>query len=161
MSAGTQSNLTREEALEEIEALKKTVEQLKRDIQRVEKERAEDRKRMDRLERELGQEKAKTPDSKVGLAMQISRDEAVRVSRKGLKGGSIDWPEVKGIADRQHGVDLNSGTVYDAWDNLEQEWDAFHVRDGEDGPNTKNKQLACDRDAITPALEHAVASGGN
>lgn len=153
--------LSRDEALERVRELEETVQSLKKTVEQVQADRAQDRKRMDRLERELGQTKAETPDSKVGLAMQISRNEAVRVSRKGLSGGAIDWPTVRDIADRQHDIDLNSGTVYDAWDRPEEEWDAFHVRDGEDGPNTKNKQLACDRDAITPALEHAVTSGTN
>lgn len=121
------------------------------------------RDRMDQLESDVAA--SKTPDrgsrTKVVLAMEVARDEAVRRSKKGLRGGQVDYPTVRDIADREEGVELNSGTVYDAFDRLENEWSAFHVKAGEDGPNTPNKQLRCDRDEISPALEEVVRYDAN
>lgn len=101
------------------------------------------------------------PGTKVDLARQVARDEAVRRSTRGIRGGAVDFPTVRDLADRDVGVVLNSGTVYDAFDRLADEWAAFHVEDGEDGPHTQNTQLRCERDAITPALEDVVRTSRN
>lgn len=98
--------------------------------------------------------------SKIELATTIAKQESVRVSTKGLRGGAIDYPAVRDIADRQYDTELNSGTVYTAFDRLERQYDCFHVTDGQRGPNSKNKQLRAERDEIPRALLSDVSMGG-
>ena len=143
-------------ALDEFEAQAERLEEL-------EAENEELRERVSKLEGDVAQSKSSTTSSqtKVGLAMEVAMDEAVRRCSKGIRGGSVDYRAVRDIADREHGTDLNSGTVYDAFDRLADDWAAFHVKEGQDGPNTDNKQLRCNKEAISPALEEAVSSGGN
>ncbi|WP_114578588.1 hypothetical protein [Saliphagus sp. LR7] len=99
--------------------------------------------------------------TKVELATDLAKAEAVRVSTKGLQGGAIDYPDVRDIADRQHDTDLHSGTVYDAFDRLKDRWDCFEVKTGGDGPNTQNKQLRCLRDEIPQSLLNQLHTEGN
>lgn len=96
--------------------------------------------------------------AKVELATGLAKAKAVRVSTKGLQGGAIDYPDVRDIADRQHDTDLHSGTVYAAFDRLEDRWGCFEVKTGGDGPNTQNKQLRCVRDEIPQSLLNYLQS---
>jgi hypothetical protein len=92
-------------------------------------------------------------------AETIARNEGVRVADQGLRGGAIDYPTIRDIAERQYDTTLHSGTVYAAFDELAKKWECFSVHDGGDGPNTKNKHLRVERDEIPPALENLATEG--
>lgn len=98
--------------------------------------------------------------TKIELAKEIARYEAVRIRRKGQSGGAVDYPTVREIAARQHDTDLHSSTVYDAFDRVADEWPCLSVRDGGDGPHSKNKQLRCDRE-VPQTLLNVVGLEGN
>lgn len=135
------------------------LEQLQSLQQQVDELQAENQKLRDEIETMktdvAGQKTSIDTSTKKGLARQIARDEVIRRSTKGIRGGAIDYPDVRDLADRDHGIHLNSGTVYAAFEELEDDWTAMNVKDGEDGPHTPNEQLRCDREKISPALRAA------
>lgn len=98
------------------------------------------------------------PSTKKEVAESIIQSEAVRVANKGIRGGAIDYPTIRDIAERQSETVLNSGTVYTAFDDLAAKWECFEVQNGGDGPNTQNKHLRVERETIPPALENLAGS---
>ena len=116
--------------------------------------------RLDSLEGHVtnADQAGRQPSTKKELAEFIIQSEAVRVANKGIRGGAIDYPTIRDIAERQQDTVLNSGTVYTAFDDLAAKWECFEVQSGGDGPNTKNKHLRVDRETIPPALENLAES---
>lgn len=98
--------------------------------------------------------------TKKELAKQISMQEALRRAEKAISGGAVDWPTVRDIADRQYQTDLNSGTVYAAWEDLVDQWTAFDNERGEVGPHGKNRRLFVNTEDVTPSLRKACGNQG-
>jgi len=94
--------------------------------------------------------------TKKELVERVARDEGVRVSRQGKRGGTVDAPAVREIVERQYDVTVRLGTVHDGFESLEERYECFAVRTGEPGPNTRNTQLQCERGEITAHLRNAV-----
>ena len=135
------------------------IQSLNKRVDRLEREAEEERQQREELEAELGEYKKMVAQlhgqsdgseygSKKELAMHIAHDEAVRVSTKGISGGAIEYGTVRDIADRQYDRTLHSGTIYNAFDDLEKEHAYLAVVNGEKGPNTKNKKLVCEREDV-------------
>lgn len=98
--------------------------------------------------------------TKKDFARSVARKKALESVGKnisaGLSGGGVDAATVKEHA-VMFDVKLNGQTVYDAFDDLAEVWDAFFVKPGEDGRNTTPKRLCVNAADITPELEEENA----
>lgn len=87
------------------------------------------------------------------LARLKSRNELLRklaVDRSSTKGTSILASDVQEMAKPE--TKLNYQTVYDAWDDLQTNWDAFSRTANEEG----TKVLHVEKDALEPGLVKTV-----
>lgn len=93
--------------------------------------------------------------SKKRIALLKSRNELIRklaLDRSNSHGAAVTAPEVQEMAKPE--VKIYHQTVYDAWDELEGNWDAFNRGTNQDG----GKVLRVSKDDLDPALVKSVES---
>lgn len=94
--------------------------------------------------------------SKKEIAKRLSRNECVvEAAVKGTQiHGSIDAATVIDMAKPE--LRLKHRTIFDAWDELVEEWECFSTTDGQPGPHGDVKQLRCNRDELPDRLVRLV-----
>lgn len=107
----------------------------------------------------IAQAEAKTDanaQSKKGTAVRLIRRRLVKdAHRHSSSKAGVTTSTVQEMG--QPDVDLARRTIHDAFDDLQDAWDAFEHDEGKPGPNGRENRLKCDGNELDPSLIRGVA----